>query len=73
MTGETEVAEAIKAGDVVQLVSGGSLMTVERVEGTRAYCVWFNEDDQLNRDSFELATLAHPDEEEEEEEEEEAS
>lgn len=29
------------AGDKVQLNSGGPIMTVEELDGTDVYCVWF--------------------------------
>jgi uncharacterized protein YodC (DUF2158 family) len=32
----------LTAGDVVQLKSGGPAMTVELIDGKRAYCIWFS-------------------------------
>lgn len=33
--------EPLKAGDVVQLKSGGPRMTVKEVNGSEVVCVWF--------------------------------
>lgn len=49
------------AGDVVQLKSGGPLMTVEEVDHTTfnepmAICIWFHKD-QMERNSFSLRVL----------------
>jgi len=50
----------IKAGDIVQLKSGGPRMTVSKVEqwngAIRARCEWFSGDKNYN-DSFELHLL----------------
>lgn len=37
--------EKIKAGDVVQLKSGGPSMTVQYLSGHAAVCHWFNGND----------------------------
>ncbi|MCK4413806.1 MAG: DUF2158 domain-containing protein [Candidatus Eisenbacteria sp.] len=56
------MAEEIKAGDVVQLKSGGPRMTVEWVDKDRltdrpvACCKWF-EGKKLMGDTFELISL----------------
>lgn len=41
------------AGDVVYLSSRPNLsMTIERVDIDSCYCVWFDQNNKLNRDSF---------------------
>lgn len=46
-----------KVGDVVQLNSGGSAMTVEEIEGNYVSCVWF-EKQKVERATFPAATLS---------------
>lgn len=38
----------IKAGDVVELKSGGPKMTVGSVDGDRCTIVWFNDREEVN-------------------------
>jgi uncharacterized protein YodC (DUF2158 family) len=47
---------SLKAGDTVQLNSGGPKMTISWIEGSEAYCVWFNGAKQEGA-SFPLVTL----------------
>lgn len=48
--------EEIKAGDTVQLKSGGEFMTVESVDEYGANCVWF-ESKKVQRHTFETVAL----------------
>jgi len=41
-----------KAGDLVQLISGGPTMNIERIEDTVIVCIWFDKQDNLKTDSF---------------------
>ena len=50
------MAEGFKAGDVVQLKSGGPAMTVENYEPPQAHCVWFV-DREFRRAVFKLDAL----------------
>ncbi len=43
-------------GDVVQLKTGGPWMTVDRVDGDQAICLWHDEE-LLRREAFLLADL----------------
>ena len=45
-----------KAGDEVQLKSGGPKMTIETLDGDGAFCIWFSGLDKKS-DLFEPATL----------------
>jgi len=45
-----------KTGDVVQLKSGGTIMTIEEIEDDSAHCVW-SDNGKIERDNFYLATL----------------
>ena len=45
-----------KIGDTVQLKSGGSVMTIEEIDGEYANCVWFV-NDKVERNNFNLTTL----------------
>ena len=47
----------MKIGDVVVLKSGGHLMTIDRIKGERAKCVWFNELGWRRTETFSLAAL----------------
>jgi uncharacterized protein YodC (DUF2158 family) len=50
------MAEILEVGDVVQLKSGGEVMTVEKVEGDDVSCVWF-EGKRAQRETFAAGTL----------------
>jgi uncharacterized protein YodC (DUF2158 family) len=56
--------DEIKAGDVVQLKSGGPKMTVDEVgvnNGVmKAWCVWFK-DDKKDHGTFPISSLKHAD------------
>ena len=44
---------SLSSGDVVDLTSGGPDMTVESIEGEKATCVWWDEDQQtFRRETF---------------------
>lgn len=47
----------LKSGDVVAKKSGGYLMTIESLNKNKAICVWFNENQILNRDTIEINLL----------------
>ena len=49
----------IDVGDVVQLKTGGPWMTVDRIDGERAFCLW-HEGNVLRREAFLLKDLAFP-------------
>ena len=57
------MAEQFKAGDVVQLKSGGPKMTIREIEnwdgGPRAWCKWFHGNDS-KEDVFPLVALKFP-------------
>ncbi|EFL87654.1 YodC family protein [Ahrensia sp. R2A130] len=42
------MARKLEAGDVVQLKSGGPLMTVDEVRGETAKLVWFDDHEMRN-------------------------
>ena len=46
----------MNVGDEVQLKSGGPIMTIEKILGNIATCVWFDKND-LKRGAFQLETL----------------
>jgi len=45
------------AGDVVELRSGGTKMTVEAIEGNQITCVWTTASGSVKRDTFDAALL----------------
>lgn len=49
-----------KLDDVVQLNSGGPRMTIEEMDETHAYCVWFDDKKVLKRDAFKFGSLKKP-------------
>jgi uncharacterized protein YodC (DUF2158 family) len=52
----------MKVGDVVQLKSGGPLMTVSDIEDEDVYCNWFDKNNKLVSSSFRLLQLKIVDE-----------
>jgi uncharacterized protein YodC (DUF2158 family) len=48
--------ETLAVGDVVQLKSGGTSMTVEEIDGDHVWCVWF-EGKKAQREKFGAGTL----------------
>jgi uncharacterized protein YodC (DUF2158 family) len=52
-----QVAPALRSGNLVRLRSGGPLMTVVRIEGDEANCVWTDWDGQLESGSFPIDVL----------------
>lgn len=47
----------IKPGDVVQLKSGGPLMTVVEISNGEAFCIWFSSAEELQRERFPITSL----------------
>ncbi len=56
--------KTMQPGDVVQLKSGGPLMTVESVDQSGVICTWFDEKKTRKQDRFPEATLDKYEEEE---------
>lgn len=54
----TVLPNVIKAGDVVRLNSGGPIMTVTELDGTYAWCCWFNAGATV-RDRLPVVALHH--------------
>jgi uncharacterized protein YodC (DUF2158 family) len=50
------MADSFKVGDVVQLKSGGPMMTVEEVEERTVFCIWFDKTER-KAGRFNPATL----------------
>lgn len=50
------MSEPFKVGEVVRLKSGGSFMTIEKIEGDDVSCVWF-EGARVERATFLYDTL----------------
>lgn len=48
--------DTFKGGDVVQLKSGGPIMTIKWVEGNEALCQWFDKSD-IKQHKFSLEQL----------------
>lgn len=63
----TEKVTPIVPGSVVSLKSGGDLMTVEKIDGDKAICVWQHSKPtshakpQFSRERFPLVTLLNED------------
>jgi uncharacterized protein YodC (DUF2158 family) len=53
--------ERIERGDVVQLIIGGPLMLISRIDRSdrTANCVWFDRDDRVQREWFPAEALDH--------------
>jgi uncharacterized protein YodC (DUF2158 family) len=49
----------IKPGDVVEDVIEGPAMTVSRIDGDSATCLWFDENGQFRTGSFLVVMLQH--------------
>jgi len=50
--------EGIKAGDVVQLKSGGSVMTVKDIDAdAKVRCVWFDKEEKIKEYVFDTTML----------------
>ena len=50
------MAQTFKVNDRVQLNSGGPCMTIERIEGGEATCVWFA-GQKVQRETFAVGNL----------------
>lgn len=46
----------LKVGDVVRLISGGTSMTIEKIDGDDVSCIWF-EGSKVMRATFLYKTL----------------
>jgi uncharacterized protein YodC (DUF2158 family) len=44
--------ENLKTGDVVQLKSGGPIMTIRKIDGEWVTCDWFDDDGKANQKQF---------------------
>ncbi len=51
------MAQQFKAGDIVQLKSGGPLMTVKTGDLEECYCEWFGSGNTLQTHEFTTANL----------------
>lgn len=49
--------DQLQEGDLVQLKSGGPSMALEMLTGTRAMCMWFDEQGKLQERAFALHLL----------------
>ena len=54
---QIQAAPALRSGNLVRLRSGGPLMTVVRIEGDQANCVWTDWDGQFESGSFPIDVL----------------
>jgi uncharacterized protein YodC (DUF2158 family) len=57
MQKEEKFMSDIKVGDLVQLKSGGPVMTVAFIDSNGAKCVWFDDHNQEKEKVFPLETL----------------
>lgn len=51
----------LQEGDLVQLKSGGPVMSLQMIAGARASCMWFDQDGKLHERTFQLDTLRRVD------------
>lgn len=57
------MANGLKPGDLVQLRSGGPIMTVDAVgDGGKVRCEWFDDKDVAQSKIFSATSLIKPDE-----------
>ena len=54
---QSRSASPLQNGDLVRVRSGGPLMTVVRIEGDQANCVWTDWDGQFESGSFPIDVL----------------
>jgi uncharacterized protein YodC (DUF2158 family) len=54
---QNQAAPVLRSGNLVRLRSGGPLMTVVRIEGDQANCVWSDWDGQFESGSFPIDVL----------------
>jgi uncharacterized protein YodC (DUF2158 family) len=54
---QNQAAPALQSGNLVRLRSGGPLMTVVRIEGDQANCVWTDWNGQFESGSFPIEVL----------------
>jgi uncharacterized protein YodC (DUF2158 family) len=52
-----QATPALQSGDLVRLRSGGPLMTVVRIDGDQANCVWTDWDGQFESGKFPIDVL----------------
>jgi uncharacterized protein YodC (DUF2158 family) len=48
---------SFKPGDIVRLKSGGPPMTIAHIDGTEAYCEWFNDKREVQGRDFQVTSL----------------
>ncbi|MBF0169404.1 MAG: DUF2158 domain-containing protein [Alphaproteobacteria bacterium] len=51
------MSTSFSVGDTVRLKSGGPVMTIEKMENDRIFCVWFDSKNELQRNGFHAPTL----------------
>lgn len=51
------MSESLKAGDVVQLKSGGVLMTIESITDGRCLCIWADDKKTIQQKTVAIEAL----------------